>query len=399
MKNKTLRIVHIVEAFAGGVNTYLRLVLPELVDRGFAVTLVCSLNRGYPAAEKTVTLLRDYGIEIQVVPMTRSIHPIRDIRSFIRLYSILRQGQFDIVHTHCSKAGALGRTAAFLAGVRTILHTPHCFAFLRCRFTLQRWIYLNLERCLGMITTKIIAVSQYEAKIATRRHITSRSKSIVIYNGLYDNAPAYVANDKQKVSYKRLLGISQTALVVTTVCQLIDYKGIFRFLQAAKVSSLPNVVFLVVGDGKLRSAAKEYITTRGLDNKVILLGHMDNIEDIYRITDLIVLCSDVEGQPYSLLEAMRARCAIVATRVPGNADLIIHGRTGYLTETYPDAIAYAIDLLLQDGSRRYCYGDNAYAYFHRHHLLKFQIDKLTKIYQYSINAGRKDIYATAYCQN
>ena len=396
MKSNSLHIVHIVEAFGGGVSTYLRLVLPGLVDRGFEVTLICSLHRGCPAARKTELLLRDCGIEILIVPMTRSIRPVRDICSLIKLFLILQRGGFDIVHTHCSKAGVLGRIAAFLAGVKTILHTPHCFAFLRCRHKLRRLLYLNLERCLGMITTKMITVSQSEATIAIRWHIVPRSRCIVVDNALHaDKSMVPEAANNKIRSSKRLLGIGEDSLIVSAVSRLVDYKGVFRFLHAAEKSSWSNVIFLVAGEGELRCATEEYVNSNGLAKKVKLLGYMDNIEDIYRISDVIVLCSDAEGQPYSLLEAMRARRAIIATSVPGNNDLIIHNQTGYLTETKPAAIARAIDILLQDASRRRRYGDNAYVYFCRHHLLDSQVARLTVIYQSFMVANREQAYATA----
>lgn len=375
MKQDSLKIVHIVEAFAGGLATYMRLVLPELICGGFDVTLICSLERACPSALKTVPMLRERGIKVLVVPMTRSIRPLRDVRSVIRIYRILRQGRFGIVHTHCSKAGGLGRLAALLAGVDVILHTPHCFAFLRSCGTLGRFVYLNMERLLGIVTTRLIAVSQSEGDIAVSKRIVRPRKCVVVNNGLAD-----------KVYYDDAVGnnntdISKTTRFVTTVCRLVDYKGVFRFLRAAQMVSSEKVIFQIVGQGQLQSALREYVDSNGLADKVKLLGHRDNMEDIYRMTDVIALCSDGEGQPYSLLEAMGAGCAIVATRVPGNSELIVHEHSGYLTQTNPGAIARAFDLLLDDEAKRRRYSKNAYDYFRRDHLLTRQVSKLAEIYR------------------
>ncbi len=131
MSQRKVRIAHIIEGFSGGTCTYMCHVLPQLVERGFDVTLVVSLNRRCPDAFRKVSLLERSGVKIELIPMSREASPFKDLCAFIALLRLMWARQFDIVHTHCSKAGALGRLAAFVEGGSVRIHSPHCFAFLR----------------------------------------------------------------------------------------------------------------------------------------------------------------------------------------------------------------------------------------------------------------------------
>jgi glycosyltransferase involved in cell wall biosynthesis len=140
-------------------------------------------------------------------------------------------------------------------------------------------------------------------------------------------------------------------------------------------------VFLIAGDGELRASAESFIRENRLNNKVRLLGHISNTERIYAVSDIVTLCSDAEAQPYSLLEAMRAKCPIVATSVIGNEELISNEQTGLLVMPRPVNIAGAIDGLLASRAKRNEYAENAYAYFCKHYTLEKQISELTEAYR------------------
>lgn len=370
-----IRIAHISEAFVGGICTHLCTILPSLVRDGFEVTLIVSLGRSSPDAGTRLDELRRQGITVQVLPMRRGIHPWADARSCLTLSQWLSHARFDIVHTHGSKAGALGRLAALRAGCRVRLHSPHCFAFLRNGGRGSRFVYLELERLLGRLTTQLITVAPSEAEIAAQYRIVSRGRCRVVMNALPNGWPAGARPAVDPALAAR------DGPTVTTVCRLVDYKGVFRFLHAARLSRTPGAHFLVAGDGELKPAAQEFIAEHHLGHKVALLGYVRDMESLYARSDLVVLCSDAEATPYCLLEAMRARCAIVATAVIGNRDLVAHNRTGLLVEPEPAGIARAIDDLLADKARREALTANAYACFRAHHVLDQQIARLAEIYR------------------
>jgi glycosyltransferase involved in cell wall biosynthesis len=382
MSNKKIRIVHILEGFLGGTSTYISTVLPQLVRQGFDVTLICSTNRCSPDAAARLSELRKNGVTVHSIPMQREINPLRDIRSFIDIYRLLSKNNFDIIHTHCSKAGALGRVAGFLAGKNIRLHTPHCFAFTRCDGRSRKTLYLILEKLLGRLTTKLIAVAQSEEAIAVNSRIVPDYRCIRVTNGLSNGRlPSEKASPAKYNSIKTSLGIDSDKRVVVTACRLVEYKGIFRFLKAAELSRATETIFLIAGDGKLKKPAEKFISERKLENKIKLLGHVSNMDKIYGICDVVALCSDAEAQPYLLLEAMQSKRPIAATAVLGNKELISHNSTGLLTEPNPVSIAGAIDDLLADSDKRNRLAENAYKYFHENHTLDKQISELTNVYK------------------
>jgi len=364
-----LKVAHIVEAFGGGVLTYLRTVLPRLASAGCNVTLVCSLDREWPGSAAAVAELEASGVVVIVVPMARNTRPLANAAALFRLRRILRDGAYDLVHTHASIGGALGRVAARMAGVRAVFHTPHCFAFLRCDGRARRHLYLCCERLLGKLTTGIVAVSREEADAAVSRRIVPAHKCRRLDNVL-DDKPA-VCGDLaagERAAIKSAFGIPPEKMVVAALCRLVEYKGVFRFLESAGLSRAENALFLVAGDGPLMSAAKRWIARRDMRRRILMLGHVPNTDDLYRVSDVVVSCSRAEGMPYVLLEAMRARRAVVATEVPGNRSVIRDGMTGRLVPPDPRCIAGAVDQLLADARLRERYGDNARAYFLDNHL-------------------------------
>lgn len=392
MQDKAIKVVHILEGFVGGMSTYVCTVLPQLAQNGFDVTLVCSLNRCCCDASARISKLRESGVKVHIIPMCREINPLKDTHSFAMVLHFLLKNKFDIVHTHCSKAGALGRIAAIVAGRNVILHSPHCFAFTRCNSRFKKLLYLVLEQLLGRLTTKLVTVSQSEVSVAVRSHIVPADKCIRVRNGL-SNGRVF-SNTSLKSTGKVSLGLDKDARIVATACRLVEYKGIFRFLEAAKICCARNTVFLIAGDGELRASVERFISENQLNDKVRLLGYVSNMEQIYAICDVVALCSDAEAQPYLLLEAMRAKCPIVATSVIGNKELISHGKTGLLVEPTAASIAAAIDELLDNKDKRNGYAENAYAYFCKHHTLEKQVSELTEIYKSCIN-NRRGLYGAA----
>jgi glycosyltransferase involved in cell wall biosynthesis len=381
MYDKKIKVVHILEGFLGGTSTYMCTVLPQLVQKGFDVTLIGSLNRSYPEAHTRISELRASRVKIHIIPMYREINPLKDIYSLVIIMRLLLVSKFDIVHTHCSKAGTLGRIAGVLTGRSVRLHTPHCFAFMRCNSRFKKPLYFTLEKLLGKLTTKLVTVSRSEADAAVRWGIVPSHKCTRVRNGLSNGQFSFNNPSIKDSLCKASLGIEKDTQVVTTACRLVEYKGIFRFLRAAALSCAPNAVFLIAGDGKLKASAERFIIKNKLRKKVKLLGYVSNIEQIYAISDVVALCSDAEAQPYFLLEAMRAKCPIVATSVIGNKELISHSKTGILVEPSPASIAKAIDELLADENKRNKYAENAYAYFCKYHTLEKQISELIKVYK------------------
>ena len=346
-ESRQIKITHIVEGFVGGMSTYLCNVLVLLAKAGFDVTLIYSPDRCDSGLSAKIKYLKEHGIRIHTVAMTRAVNPLIDIYCLFVLVRIFARERFDIVHTHCSKAGAIGRIAARLSGIKQIYHSSHCFAFLRCGNFLTKKIYLFAERLLARFTTKFIAVSDSDAESAQNWKIFDMDKCTIVNNGLSVNInPCKQVQDETISQIRNSFGIPAESLVVATVCRLVEYKGLFTFIEAARLSKR-NAVFVIAGNGPLKVRLEKYIAKNKLSDKVRLLGHICDMDRLYNICDLVVLCSTMEAQPFTLLEAMRAQCAIIASDVPGNRELLDAER-GVLVEPYPENFAAAIDSLLDD---------------------------------------------------
>lgn len=243
-------------------------------------------------------------------------------------------------------------------------------------------MYLVLERVLGRLTTKLVAVGQAEARIAVAYGIVGSEHCVTIGNGMAEGPSIGSVYDVEKRCVtRRALHISRDTRIVTAVCRLVDYKGVYRFLQAAQLSHSEDTAFLIVGDGDLRPAIEAYIKEHHLTDKVRLAGYVSDMDSVYAISDLLVLCSDAEACPYVLVEAMRARCAIVATSVVGVRELVQHNETGILVDNNSKAIASSIDEMMMDEGKRNTIADGAYRYFKRHHLLEQQIIDISRLYK------------------
>ena len=379
-----ISVVHITEAFCGGVATYLRTILPMLVSPDCRVSLICSLERAEPDAGATIDRLEMAGLSVSVVPMQREVAPRSDATSFRQLASLLSQGRFDVVHTHSTKAGALGRLAARLVGVPLIVHTPHCFAFLRSNRALPRAAALLAEMALARATDVLVGVSTSETGVARRYHLSKADRYYVLSNPLHD-CPISDGQEGTTGSDLRLsLGLPSEHRLVLMAARLVPYKGIDRFVEACRLSRCPNVSFAIAGDGPLRTDTSSLLRRLDLEGRLHVLGHVTDMQSLYRAADVVVSCSDMEGEPYAILEAMRTGRAIVATAVPGNSHLLQHGTTALLTTTEPPKIAAAIDRLLGDEGLRVKLGRAARYAFVARPGPEAQANRLMEIYTHHL---------------
>jgi len=374
---KKIKIAHIVEGFVGGLSTYLCNVLVSLKKAGFDITLIYSSKRYDGGLPLKIEQLKEQGIKVKSIPMVREINLISDFYCLFLMIRIFLCDKFDIIHTHCSKAGAIGRIAAKLMSVNQIYHSSHCFAFLRCGNFFSKKIYLFAEKLFSRFTTKYIAVSTSDADSAIIWKIFDKNKCTIVNNGL----PPKTCQDESGqtiLQIRQSFNLPAESFVVVTACRLVEYKGLFTFLEAAKLCK-SNAIFVIAGDGPLRQKIERYISDNSLSDKVKLVGYIYDMDKLYRICDLVVLCSTMEAQPYFVLEAMRANCTIIASDIAANRELLGDNR-GVLVEPEPQKLAQAIDHLLYNNHKKFQLAQNAHDYFCSKHRLEDQVQKLINIY-------------------
>lgn len=345
------RLLHILEATVGGTREHILQILHGLDQSVFDLTLICSVERD-PAFNEDIAKLREAGVRVIVIPMARAIRPWRDLVALVRIMAHLLTTRYDIVHTHSSKAGFLGRLAASITGAERIYHTGHIFYFQWRPHTVAGWFYRLLEWLVARLTTRIIALSPEQRDMLIRCGVARPSPVRVIENGIRLQDWADLPTPHE---CREKMGLPQSAIVLGMAARLEPQKGCAHFLRAAKLvlKGMPDVHFVLVGDGSLAPRLEAMAKEISIGDRFHLLGHWRDMRCFYAALDLFVLTSLWEGMPYVILEAMASGRPVCATDIPGARELIRNGDTGALVPAEDDAaLAARIIELLRNPDQR-----------------------------------------------
>ncbi len=356
-----LRVLHVVEATTAGVGRHVLDLSVAMRRLGVDVTVACPQVRQNARLDTAfVDRLRRAGVPAIIVPMRRSIQPLAEVRAYRCLVQEIRRMGYDVVHTHSSKAGVLGRLAARRAGVPAIVYTPNAFAFLGAGNRLCFWSYRAIERWLGHHASHaVVCVSASELSLARRQGIAPGEHLALIENAI---DPSSFVPARDRCAAKTALGLDPAQPVVGFVGRLAAQKGIEYLVEAARlaVNGQSKAHFLLVGEGELEQSLRHLIAQKRLESRVALAGYRQDVEGVMAALDIFVLPSLYEGLAYTLMEAMAAGRAVVATDVIGNRDLVRHGETGLLVPPRDaGALAQAVGYLLASPDERRRLGQRA----------------------------------------
>jgi len=350
------KVLHMItELPVGGAQDNTLLTVEHLDKDKYDVTLMSSPGGSW--------VERALGIpDIRVVlndRLQRRIHPISDLAAIWRIFHHIRQEQYDIVHTHSSKPGILGRIAARWAGVPIIVHTIHGFPFNDFMNVITKRFYIFLERIASRCADKLITVSNLNKKKAIELRLAKEDKFVNIYSGidLRRFTPDSVAS-----RMKAELSIPGDHFVVGMVGRLSPQKDTSTFIEAVNIlrQDTPNITCLLVGDGELRSGLEELTDAFGLRDTIRFLGERSDVPEILDVLDVFVLSSLWEGLGRALTEAMAMAKPVVATAVEGVPELVHDHQTGILVQPKdPVSMARAIQRLLRDRALAEQLGRNA----------------------------------------
>lgn len=336
----------------GGPAIHAIVLTAGLRARGYDTLLVA--GREGPREGSFHDLAVEKGVEPLFLPeLGREVRPGRDLVALLKLLRLFRQQRPEIVHTHTAKAGTVGRLAAKLAGVPIIIHTFHGHTFRGYFGRGVTRVFLEIERRLSAVSTKVLTVSEGQRQDLLRLRIGDPEKVVTMPLGL--PLDGLLKPDLRKGEIRRRLGVSAEAPLVGVIARLVPIKDHGTFLEAASDlrRSRPNVRFLIVGDGELRTRLEQRARDLGLDGCAHFLGWQRDLEPIYADLDLVVLSSLNEGTPVSLIEGMAAGLPVVATEVGGVPDLVEHGKTGLLVPPGDSrSLSGAMETLLGDRDRR-----------------------------------------------
>ncbi len=288
---------------------------------------------GEAASEANLRRLEEAGVPCRLVQsLTREVNPVKDFLALRRLMQVFAQERPALVHTHTSKAGALGRLAARLSAVPTLVHTPHGHVFYGHFGRLASWAFLQVERLLDGGTTRLIALTEAERHEHLARGVGRLDRFAVIPSGIdVERFRTMVGVTGRR---PQGLDIPPDALVVGSIGWLTRIKG-HRFLVEALAKlkpTFPRLHLLVVGSGDLRVELGALAQRLGIEEAVTFAGQRDDVLDCLACIDVFVLPSLNEGMGRALVEAMAAGRPVVATRVGGVPALIEDRRTGFLVQ-------------------------------------------------------------------
>lgn len=340
ISSKKLKICHVItRMIIGGAQENTLLSVIGLADKGHEVILLTGPTTGPEGRllEKNIeTLNRRRNIKIVEYPtLVREINPIKDIKAYFGLKAYFKKSNFDIVHTHSSKAGIIGRTAAWAVGVPFVVHTIHGQAFHKYEKWWKNCLYILLERYASKKCHRILAVAQAMIDQAVNKKTAKLEKCKVVYSGMEIDS---FLNAKPDLALKKKLGIKPDALVVGTLARLFHLKGYEHIVKIAGevIRKVPNTVFLLIGDGILRDTIKKEIADAKLKEHFVFAGLIqpEQIPNYLSIVDVLVHLSLREGLPRSVVQALASSKPAVAFNLDGTPEVLINGKTGYIAEPH-----------------------------------------------------------------
>jgi glycosyltransferase involved in cell wall biosynthesis len=303
-------------------------------------------------------LAEQHGVQPRVLhELGREVSPVNDLRVTLAMYRLIRRSRPHIVHTHMAKAGTAGRLAAKLARVPIIVHTFHGHTFHSYWGPVKSAVFLQIERTLGAMTDRVIAVNDVQRADIAKYGVAPLQKIQTIPLGL-EIEPLLQA-EQYRGRLRAELGIAADQPLIGIVARLVPIKAHEVFLTAAaKVrAAMPSATFLIVGDGERRAELEALARSLGIADATRFLGWREDMREVNADLDVAALCSNNEGSPVALIEAMAAARPVVSTRVGGVPDVVHDGVSGLLVPAGDaDAFADALLQLLRDPARAAAFG-------------------------------------------
>ncbi|MCS6819212.1 MAG: glycosyltransferase [Chitinophagales bacterium] len=362
MKEKP-RVLRIINRLNLGGPTYNAAYLTRYMT-DFETLLVSGMKDD--TEESSEFIVKKLGIEPVYIPeMYRELNPFRDYKSYARLRKIISEFRPHIVHTHAAKAGAVGRLAALHENVPVIVHTFHGHVFHSYFNQAKTKIFLGIERYLAKRTTKIITLSPKQlSELADEYKVAPRDKFKIIQLGF--DLTRFVENqDEKRKIFRSHYQIEDDEVALGIIGRLVPVKNHSLFLKSLKIISAQTtrkIRAFIIGDGELRPKIEQEAKELGIDfsqgheQRKTLLTFTSWIEDVSICNaglDIILLTSNNEGTPVSLIEAQAAGKFIVSTRVGGIEDIVSENKNALLVEkNQPEAFASATLRVIHDDELR-----------------------------------------------
>lgn len=290
---------------------------------------------------------------ISLEHLKRPITPKSDFKAIFEMSRLVRRLRPDIVHTHSSKAGMLGRLAGRFGGAGKVVHSVHGWSFSPFHPWKRRRVYIEMERVAHWACDHLVAVSRENIEEGLKLGIVPRKAHSVIRSGI--DFEEFAPGGPGREEIRKEWGVADDEVLVVNVSCYKPQKDPDTFVRAAGIAARaePKLRFALVGDGELRTNLERALAEEGLGERFVLAGWRDDVPKILRAADIVALTSLWEGLPRVVVQARTARKAVVATPVNGTPELIFDDRNGYLRPTKDiEAFAEAFVQLARDRELR-----------------------------------------------
>ena len=378
------KVLRIINRFNLGGPTYNAAYLTKYMAPDFETLLVGGMHDESEGSSKFI--LEELGIESVVIPeMKRAIDIKEDLIAYKKIKKLIKDFKPDIVHTHASKAGALGRIAAHQLGVKAIVHTFHGHVFHSYFGTLKTQFYKNIERFLAKKSTKIIAISEIQKKELSVDHKICPEEKISVIPLGFDLSKFKENQAEKRKRFRDEWNVSKGEIAIGIIGRLVPIKDHHFFIDVIKsVAQKTNhkLRFFIIGDGDSKDSIMSYVQEKDLSYSnskdivelITFTSWIKEVDVANAGLDIICLCSKNEGTPVSLIEAQSSLKPIVSTRVGGIDNVVIENKTALLSEV-GDLESYSNNLLklIEDKSSR-----NKFSNAGNHIYSKFSYQRLIK---------------------
>ncbi len=329
-----IKVLRIINRFNIGGPTYNATFLTRYIGDDFETLLIGGLPEEGEA--DSLHIPHEYGVEPRIIEeMKRTPNLKSDREAYRKIKEIIREYKPDIVHTHASKAGALGRRAAFACKVPVVVHTYHGHVFHSYFSAIKTRLFKLIETRLAKKSTGIIAISDIQKKELWKDHKICPEHKIKVIPLGFDLGKFRVDLPEKRSETRKKYGLDEKEVAVAIVGRLAPIKNHDFFLtlvESLLAKGIKHARFFIVGDGELKAEieARSKAINQQYGEKIVLTSWITDIASFNAGMDIICLTSNNEGTPVSLIEAQACDVPVVTTDVGGVRDIVSEGETGYI---------------------------------------------------------------------
>ncbi len=362
---KKIKILRIINRFNIGGPTYNATFLTKYLSEDFETMLIGGLPE--EGESDSLHILQEYGLDpILLEEMKRTPSFQGDRKAYKRLIEIIREFKPDIVHTHASKAGALGRKAAHELNVPVIIHTFHGHVFHSYFGKFKTRIYKLIERRLAKKSTGIVAISNLQKEELSKEHNICAGKKITVIPLGFDLNKFHENLEEKRQITRAEYSIMEDEVAICIIGRLAPIKNHTLFLESIELVSKQTdkkIAVFIVGDGAERISIELKIENMQLGSNVrfVLTSWIKNIDYFNAGMDILCLTSNNEGTPVSLIEAQAANIPVISTDVGGVRDVVKDGVTGFIVpKNSKEKFSEKLLLLLENDDKRKVMSQNGW---------------------------------------